>query len=109
MAWLWKQGRPTLLTLAGLGFLGYTVLHKEREPVGPGQAGAGARRAVTARPPLTASTPEATSTKPAFLGGLGITERLLALSRKSERTIAWAGRRSWPITSCLPSFRLCSF
>jgi hypothetical protein len=48
MAWLWKQGRPTLLTLAGLGFLGYTVLHKEREPVGPGQAGAGVRRAVTA-------------------------------------------------------------
>jgi membrane protein len=74
MAWLWKQGRPTLLTLAGLGFLGYTVLHKEREPVGLGQAGAGVRRAVTARPPLTASTPEATSTKPAFLGGLGITE-----------------------------------
>ena len=37
-------------------------------------AGAGVRRAVTVRLPLTASTPEATSTKPAFLGGLGITE-----------------------------------
>ena len=74
MAWLWKQGRPTLLTLVGLGFLGYTVLHKEREPVGQEQAGAGVRGVVTARPPLTVPTPEATSTQPAFLGGLGITE-----------------------------------
>ena len=43
MAWLWKQGRPTLLTLVGLGFLGVPVLHKEREPVEQGQAGAGVR------------------------------------------------------------------
>jgi hypothetical protein len=47
MAWLWKQGRPTLLTLVGLGFLGYTVLHKEREPVEQGQAGAGVRGTVS--------------------------------------------------------------
>jgi len=31
MAWLWKQRRPTLLAVVGLGVLGYTVLHKERE------------------------------------------------------------------------------
>ena len=74
MAWLWKQGRPTLLAVVGLGFLGYKALHKDHEPMGQGQAGTGVRGAATARPPLTTPTPEATPTKSAFLGGLGITE-----------------------------------
>ena len=77
--------------LVGLGFLGYTALHKEREPVGPGQAGAGVRGAATARPPLTTSTPEATSTKPGFSEASALQSWLLALSRKSRRTIAGAG------------------
>jgi hypothetical protein len=59
MAWLWKQGRPTLLAVVGLGFLGYKALYKEREPVGQGQAGVSVRGAVTARPPRTTPTPAA--------------------------------------------------
>ncbi len=31
MAWLWKQGRPTLLALAGLGLLGYKALQWRRQ------------------------------------------------------------------------------
>jgi membrane protein len=74
MAWLWKQGRPTLLAVVGLGFVGYKTLHRGREQVGQGQVGVGMRRAATARPPLTPSTPAATPTKTAFLGGLSIKE-----------------------------------
>jgi membrane protein len=74
MAWLWKQGRPTLLAVVGLGFLGYQALHKEHEPMGQRQAGVGVRREATARPPLTTPTPEATPASSAWLGGLGITE-----------------------------------
>jgi hypothetical protein len=109
MAWLWKQGRPTLLAVVGLGFLGYKALHKEREPVGQGQADVGVRGAATARQSLTTSTPEATPQKPGFLGGLGITELATRVTRKSRRTTVWAGRRSSPITCCLPSFHLYSF
>jgi membrane protein len=74
MAWLWKQGRPTLLAVVGLGFLGYKALHKEHEPMRQGQADAGMRGAATAHPPLTQPASAATSTQPAFLGGLGIKE-----------------------------------
>ena len=74
MAWLRKPRRPALLAIVGLGFLGYKTLLKERESVGQGQAGAGVQGAATARPPLTTPTPEATPTKPGFLGGLGIKE-----------------------------------
>ena len=31
MAWFWKQGRPTLLGIAGLGRLGYTALQRWRQ------------------------------------------------------------------------------
>jgi NAD(P)-dependent dehydrogenase (short-subunit alcohol dehydrogenase family) len=31
MAWFWKQGRPTLLGIAGLGWLGYTALQRWRQ------------------------------------------------------------------------------
>ena len=33
MAWLWKQGRPTLLTLVGLGFLEYTATQRSTRNV----------------------------------------------------------------------------
>ena len=74
MAWLWKQGRPTLLAVVGLGLLGYKALHKEREPMEQEQTGVSGRGVATARPLLTTSAPAATSTKPSFLGGLGIIE-----------------------------------
>jgi hypothetical protein len=31
MAWIWKQGRPSLLAMIGLGVLGYKALHRGRE------------------------------------------------------------------------------
>jgi hypothetical protein len=31
MTWVWKQGRPTLLALAGLGLLGYKALQWWRQ------------------------------------------------------------------------------
>src|SRR5215831_11459889 len=74
MAWLWKQGRPTLLAVVGLGFLGYQALHKERRPMGQGQAGVRVRGAATAPPPLATPPPEAAPTKPSWIGGLGMTE-----------------------------------
>ena len=74
MAWLWKQRRPTLLAVVGLGVLGYTVLHKERELGKQWQASAGVRGGGTARLPLRTPTPEAALAKLAFLGSLGITE-----------------------------------
>jgi len=50
------------------------VLHKERELGKQGQAGASVRGEGTARLPLRTLTPEATPTKSAFLGSLGMTE-----------------------------------
>jgi len=85
MAWLWKQGRPTLLAVMGLGFLGYQALHKEHEPMGQRQAGAGGRGAATARPPLPPPTPEAAPTKPAFLGGVGIKELATRVVKEAQK------------------------
>ena len=73
MAWLWKQRRPTLLAVVGLGVLGYTVLHKEGELGKQGQASASVRGEGTAHLPLRTPTPEAKPTESAFLGSLGIT------------------------------------
>ena len=41
MAWLWKQGRPTLLTMVGMGVLGYKALHRGYAPVQQRQAEVG--------------------------------------------------------------------
>jgi membrane protein len=97
MAWLWKQGRPTLLAVVGLGFLGYKALHKEREPVGQGQADEGERGAATARPSLTTSTPEATPQKPGFLGGLGITELATRVTKEVQKdnSLGWAAQLAY--------------
>jgi hypothetical protein len=97
MAWLWKQGRPTLLAVVGLGFLGYKALHKEREPVGQGQAGVGMRGAAIARPPLTTPTPEAAPTKPGFLGGLGITELATRVIKEvqEDNSLGWAAQLAY--------------
>src|SRR5262245_3112784 len=51
VAWLWKQRRPALWAMVGLGFLGYRALHKAHELMRQGQAGADVRRAATAHPP----------------------------------------------------------
>jgi membrane protein len=95
MTRLWKQGRPTLLAVVGLGFLGYKALHREREPVG--QAGAGVREVATMRPPLTTPTPEATPTKPGFLGGLGIKELATRVVKevREDDCLGWAAQLAY--------------
>ena len=65
MAWLWKQGRPTLLAVVGAGVLGYKAFHRGRAPVGQGQAAVGVWDAATAHPPPP--TPAAMPTKTGFL------------------------------------------
>jgi hypothetical protein len=59
MAWLWKQGRPTLLAVVGAGVLGYKAFHRGRAPVRQGQADVGVWEAATVHPPLTRPTPPA--------------------------------------------------
>jgi membrane protein len=95
MAWLWKQGRPSLLAVVGLGFLGYKALHKEREPVR--QAGAGVQQVATVRPPLTTPTPAATPTKPGFLGGLGIKELATRVVKevREDDCLGWAAQLAY--------------
>jgi hypothetical protein len=48
MAWLWKQGRPTLLAVVGAGVLGYKAFHRGRAPVGQGHAAVGVGDPATA-------------------------------------------------------------
>jgi membrane protein len=95
MAWLWKQGRPTLLAVVGLGFLGYRALHKEREPVGQGPAGV--QEAATARPSLTPPTPAATPTQSSFLGGLGIKELASRVVKevREDDCLGWAAQLAY--------------
>ena len=50
MAWLWKQGRPTLLAMVGMGVLGYKALHRGYVPVQQRQADVGLWDVPTAHP-----------------------------------------------------------
>src|SRR5690349_20319873 len=95
MAWLRKPGRPTLLAVVGLGFLGYKALHREREPVG--QTGTGVREVATVRPPLTTPTPATTPTKPGFLGGLGIKELATRVVKEVQQDdcLGWAAQLAY--------------
>jgi len=71
MAWLWKQGRPTLLAMVGAGVLGYKAFHRGRAPQGQRPAGVGVWDAPTAHPPRTTPAP-APPTQSGFLGGLSV-------------------------------------
>jgi membrane protein len=73
MAWLWKQGRPTLLAVVGMGVLGYKALHRGHAPVQQGQAAVGVWDVATAHSPRTTPRP-ADPPQPGFLGGLSIKE-----------------------------------
>ena len=70
MAWLWKQGRPTLLAMVGRRPA--TALHRRRAPVGQEHAAVGVWDAPTAHPSRTTSTPVVPPTKTGFLGGLSV-------------------------------------
>jgi hypothetical protein len=74
MAWLWKQGRPTLLAMVGAGVLGYKAFHRGRAPEGQRPAAVGVWDAPPAHPPRTTPAPAAASTQTGFLGGLSLKE-----------------------------------
>ena len=74
MAWLWKQRRPTLLAVVGIGVLGYKMLHQGDKPVGRGRTDVGMWEAPRTPPPLTTPTPAVTQMKSGFLGGLSVKE-----------------------------------
>ena len=74
MAWLWKQGRLSLLTIIGLGVLGYKTLHKGRVTDRYGQKGVRMMADTQQRRLQVTPTPPGRQTKTAFLGGLRVTE-----------------------------------
>ena len=74
MAWRWKQGRPSLLAIIGLGVLGYKMLHKGRVTDRYGQKGVRMMADTQQRRLQATPTPLGRQTKTAFLGGLRVTE-----------------------------------
>ena len=74
MAWLWKQRRPTLLAVVGIGVLGYKMLHQGDKRVDRGRTDVGMWEAPRTPPPLTTLTPAVTQMKTGFLGGLSVKE-----------------------------------
>ena len=73
MAWLWKQGRPTLLAMVGMGVLGYSVAPGTR--AGATEAGRGRGvDAAAAHPPRTTPRPADAPPQTGFLGGLRVKE-----------------------------------
>jgi hypothetical protein len=74
MAWLWKQGRPTLLAMVGMGVLGYKALHRGHAPVQQGQAEVGVWDAAAVHPPRAMPRPADAPPRTGFLGGLSVKE-----------------------------------
>jgi membrane protein len=97
MAWLWKQGRPTLLAVVGAGVLGYKAFHRGRAPVGQGQAAVGVWDAPTAHPPRTTPTPAAPPTQSGFLGGLRVKELATRVMKevREDDCLGWAAQLAY--------------
>ena len=111
MAWLWKQGRPTLLALVGAGVLGYKALHRGHAPVGQGQAAVRVWDAATAHPPRMTSTPAATPTKAGWLGGLSVKELATRVVKevREDDCLGWAAQLAYYLLfAVFPFFRDCS-
>jgi membrane protein len=97
MAWLWKQGRPTLLAVVGAGVLGYKAFHRGHAPMEQGQAEVGVWDTATAHPPRMTPTPEATPTKSGFLGGLRIKELATRVIKevREDDCLGWAAQLAY--------------
>jgi membrane protein len=85
MAWHWKQGRPRLLTMIGLGVLGYKVLQRGRAEERPGQRSVSVVEATQPRRTHVTSTPAERQTKTPFLGGLRVTELAKRVVREVQQ------------------------
>jgi membrane protein len=97
MAWLWKQGRPTLLAVVGAGVLGYKAFHRGRAPVGQEQAAVGVWDAPTAHPLRTTPAPAATPTKTGFLGGLSVKDLATRVMKevREDDCLGWAAQLAY--------------
>ena len=97
MAWLWKQGRPTLLAMVGAGVLGYKAFHRGRAPVGQAHAAVGAWDAATAHPSRTTPAPAAAPTQTGFLGGLSVKELATRVMQevREDDCLGWAAQLAY--------------
>jgi Virulence factor BrkB len=84
MAWLWKQGRPSLLAVVGLGFLGYKALHSRRKAHRQEQVRTGVVNDNQRMTTRVTPTPAGKRTKAPFLGGLSITELVRRVWREVQ-------------------------
>jgi membrane protein len=84
MAWPWKQGRLSLLAVAGLGFLGYKALHSRRKAHRQEQARPGVVHGTQRMTTRSTPTPAGKRTKAPFLGGLSITELVRRVWREVQ-------------------------
>src|SRR5262245_1308844 len=97
MAWLWKQGRPTLLAMVWMGVLGYKAFHRGYTPGPQRQAAVGVWDAATAHPPRptprTADTPPQTG----FLGGLSVKELATRVIKevREDDSLGWAAQLAY--------------
>jgi hypothetical protein len=94
MAWLWTQGRPTLLALVGAGVVGYKAFHRGRVPEGQGPAAVGVWDAPTAHPLRATPSPAAPPTQSGFLGGLSVKELATRVIKevREDDCLGWAAQ-----------------
>src|SRR5262245_11080633 len=97
MAWLWKQGRPTLLAMVGMGVLGYRALHRGHAPVQQGQAEVGVWDAATVHPPQTTPRPADALPQTGFLGGLSVKELATRVIKeiREDDSLGWAAQLAY--------------
>ena len=91
MAWLWKQGRPTLLAMVGMGVLGYKAFHRGHAPMQQRQAEVGVWDAATVHPPRTMPRPADAPPQTGFSAASASRSWPPASSRRFGSMIAWVG------------------
>ena len=97
MAWLWKQGRPTLLAMVGMGVLGYKALHRGDAPVQQKQATVGVWDVPTAHSPRTMPRPADAPPQPGLLGGLSVKELATRVIKevREDDALGWAAQLAY--------------
>ena len=102
MAWLWKQGRPTLVMQGQASWATKRCTGDARrwgrntQPWGCGTP--------TAHPSRTTSTPAAPPTQTGFLSGLSVKDLATRIMKEVREDDCLAGPRSSLTICCLPSF-----
>jgi hypothetical protein len=109
MAWLWKQGRPTLLAVVGAGVLGYKAFHRGRAPVGQGHVAVGVWDAATAHPPPMTRTSAATPAQSGWLGGLSVKELASRVMKEvgEDDCLGWAAQLAYYLLGDVSKVLMC--